>query len=149
LLPNKPNQNKPNGVHYLQLNEISVIQSSNGLPPHSLSAGKYAASLFGSVYGAGAGGFSLDKPMGPTNGPLVDGKSAIPSGSMLFQTPSPSHSPGASSNGGNQTSASVSWTGDTLQHHFDRETPSRTENDATPPTARLPPPPARGEGLAA
>lgn len=136
-------------MHYLQLNEISVIQSSNGLPPHSLSAGKYAASLFGSVYGAG-GGFSLDKqPMGSTsNGPL-DGKSAIPSGSMLFQTPSPSHSPGASSNGGNQTSASVSWTGDTLQHHFDRETPSRTENDATPPTARLPPPPTRGEGLAA
>lgn len=141
-------------MHYLQLNEISVIQSNNGLPPHSLGAGKYAASLFGSVYGAGGGGFPLDKqPMAPTsNGPLVDGKSAIPSGSMLFQTPSPTHSPGApSSNGGNQNSVNVpSWTGDALQHHFDRETPSRSENDATPPTAaRLPPPPTRGEGLAA
>jgi len=135
----------------LQLNEISVIQSNNGLTPHSLGAGKYAASLFGSVYGAG-GGFPLDKqPMAPTsNGPLMDGKSVIPSGSMLFQTPSPSHSPGTpSSNSGNQNSASMPWTGDALQHHFDRETNPRTENNVTPPTARLAPPPARGEGLAA
>lgn len=139
-------------MRYLQLNEISVIQSSNGLPPHPVGAGKYAG-LFGSVYGAGGGGFPLDKqPSAPTsNGPLVDGKSAIPVGSMLFQTPSPSHSPGApSSNSGSQSSAGVPpWTGDALQHHFDQETPNRNENDAaTPPTARLPPPPTRGEGLA-
>lgn len=136
----------------LQLNEISVIQSNNGLPPHSVGAAKYAG-LFGSVYGAGGGAFPLDKqPTAPTsNGPLVDGKSAIPSGSMLFQPPSPAHSPGApSSNSGNQNSASVpAWTaGDALQHHFERETPSGSENDAAPP-ARLPPPPTRGEGLAA
>lgn len=140
-------------MHYLQLNEISVIQSNNGLPPHSVGAGKYA-SLFGSVYGAGGGGgFPLDKQptAASSNGPLVDGKSAIPSGSMLFQTPSPSHSPGTpSSNSGSQNSAGVTaWTGDALQHHFERETPSRGESDATPPAARLPPPPTRGEGLAA
>lgn len=133
-----------------------MIQSNNGLPAHSVGAAKYAG-LFGSVYSGNGGGFPGDKqPMAPTsNGPLVDGKPAIPTGSMLFQTPSPSHSPGTpSSNSGNQNSASVpSWTtstGDPLQHHFDREPPSRTENAATPPTARLPPPSApRGEGLAA
>lgn len=140
-----------NGVQQ-KLNEISVIQSNNGLPSHSVAAGKYAG-LFGSVYAAGAG-FPLDKqPMAASsNGPsLLDGKSSIPSGSMLFQTPSPSHSPGTpGSNGSNQNSANVSsWTGDALQHHFDREPPARSEGNSTPPSARLPPPPAaRGEGLA-
>ncbi|XP_012342461.1 sal-like protein 3 [Apis florea] len=139
-----------NGVQQ-KLNEISVIQSNNGLPGHSVAAGKYAG-LFGSVYAAGAG-FPLDKqPMAASsNGPLLDGKSSIPSGSMLFQTPSPSHSPGTpGSNGSNQNSANVSsWTGDALQHHFDREPPARSEGNSTPPSARLPPPPAaRGEGLA-
>lgn len=125
-----------------------------------MSAGKYAG-LFGTIYGGGGsgggggGGFPMEKPpMAPSNGPLSDGKSVIPSGSMLFQTPSPSHSPGTpSSNTGNQNSASIPvWTGDSLQHHFEREGPAtRPENDSTPPTAaRLPTASApRGEGLAA
>ena len=131
------------------MNEISVIQGNNGLPAHPVNTGKYAG-IFGSVYG---GGFPLEKqPMTLSNGPLSDTKSSLASGSMLFQSPSPPHSPGApSSNTGNQNSASMpAWSGDPLQHHYERDTPSRIENNATPPSARLPPPPApRGEGLAA
>lgn len=126
-----------------------MIQGNNGLPS-SHPASKYAG-LFGTVYGGG--GFPMEKPpMAPSNGPLGDGKPVIPSGSMLFQTPSPSHSPGTpSSNTGNQNSASVpAWSGDSLQHHFERDGPSRPENDPTPPSARLPTASApRGEGLAA
>lgn len=119
------------------------------MPVHPVNASKYAG-IFGSVY---SGGFPLEKqPMTPSNGPLGDTKSALASGSMLFQTPSPAHSPGApSSNTGNQNSASIPpWSGEPLQHHYERDTPSRTESNPTPPSARLPPPPApRGEGLAA
>lgn len=124
-------------------------------------ASKYAG-LFGSLYGGGAGlnlssnGFPMDKgPLVPSNHSLDDGKPLVPSGSMLFHTPSPSHSPGTpSSNTGNQNSASIPpWNNETLQHHFERDGPSRdNDNESTSPPAapRLPPATAtRGEGLAA
>ncbi|XP_063972675.1 homeotic protein spalt-major isoform X3 [Diachasmimorpha longicaudata] len=148
-----------NGVQQ-KLNEISVIQSNNGLPvSHPVSANKYAG-LFGTIYGGGlsnstsGNGFSMEKqPVVTSNSPLDDGKPLVPSGSMLFHTPSPSHSPGTpSSNTGNQNSASVpTWNSDSMQHHFERHGPTReSESDtSTPPAPRLPAAANRGEGLAA
>ncbi|XP_011302278.1 homeotic protein spalt-major isoform X2 [Fopius arisanus] len=148
-----------NGVQQ-KLNEISVIQSNNGLPvSHPVSGSKYAG-LFGTIYGGGlsnstsGNGFSMEKqPVVTSNSPLDDGKPLVPSGSMLFHTPSPSNSPGTpSSNTGNQNSASVpTWNSESIQHHYDRHGPTReTESDtATPAAPRLPPPANRGEGLAA
>lgn len=135
----------------LQLNEISVIQNSNGLPTHSTGVSKYAG-LFSSVYGSA--GFSLDKqPMSPGNGPLGETKSAFPAGSMLFQSPSAAHSSAsAASNVNSQNSPSLpAWSSESLQHHhFERDAPPRPESDPTPPSAHLAPPPTpRGEGLAA
>lgn len=136
-----------------------MIQGNNGLPVNHPAAGKYAG-IFSSLYSGGlnlsvGNGFPMDKgPLVPSNNSHDDSKPLVPSGSMLFHTPSPSHSPSTpSSNTGNQNSASIPpWNNETLQHHFERDGPSRdNDNESTsPPAPRLPPTSAtRGEGLAA